>query len=153
MPSLSLSLSLFSLFAVNYDEKKREKNRYFLFQTSLTCLLGLAIIETVITVLSNTWSVAVVLIFVDAVIAALLLWRQCDSFLLSWIIVACSIIVLIIAPLIKLFCFSLLFLFLCYTLLPLELIHSLLAAILITTTTIIICYLNLTNVKEVRKIN
>uniref|UniRef100_A0A0R3S758 AC_N domain-containing protein n=1 Tax=Elaeophora elaphi TaxID=1147741 RepID=A0A0R3S758_9BILA len=117
-------------------------------KTSLTCLLALSIIETIITVLSDIWSVAIVLILVDAFIAALLLWRRRNSFLLSWIIVGCSIVVLIVTPLIKLFCFSLLLLFLCYTLLPLELIHSLLAAMLITAATIIICYLNLTNVKE-----
>ncbi|KAM3724415.1 Adenylate cyclase type [Dirofilaria immitis] len=117
-------------------------------KSSLICLLGLAIIETIITVLSDIWSVAIVLILVDAFIAALLLWRRRNSFLLSWIIVACSIMVLIVTPLIKLFCFSLLLLFLCYTLLPLELIHSLMAAIIITLTTIIICYLNLTNLNE-----
>ncbi|VDK51357.1 unnamed protein product [Anisakis simplex] len=103
-------------------------------KSAFTCLLVLSSAETVITIAYGIWPIVVILTLLDAFIVALLVWRRQDHILLSWIVIGCSVLMLISAPLSLLSSFALLILFLCYTLLPLQLIHSVTAASLITVT-------------------
>ncbi|KAK6739560.1 hypothetical protein RB195_008202 [Necator americanus] len=114
-------------------------------QFALLFLFSLCSAQTVLTILLQEWILLMFLVIIDVVVLGWTIFHKGNCYVLSSVVVVCSVVLLACAPYIVHSSLTLLILFLCYTLLPLPLLPTALAAAVISATGLSIQLINSAN--------